>query len=153
MTTHRILLALDESNESLRAARTAVELFPDAEFLVLNVARIPVPWMPIDAFGMVGTIPAPDWDEMIDRADDHAKQEITARAEAARVPAAAVLIEHGDPIEAICEAAEQHDVDIVVVGSHDKGGLARLFSRSIADGVVHRVHRPVLVVNGTSLTS
>ena len=146
--SHRILIALDESNESLRAAQTAVGLFPDAEFFVVNVAAVPVPWIPIDAFGMVGTVPTPMWDEMAEEADQHALDEIKARASEAHVPAKEVLIEHGDPVEAISEAAESHDVDILVVGSHDKHGLARLFSRSVADEIVHRVHRPVLVISG-----
>jgi nucleotide-binding universal stress UspA family protein len=145
---HRILLALDESGDSLRAARAAVALFPDAEFLVVNVARVPVPWMPVDEFGTVGAVPPPDFDQIVVAADANARAEVAAVAEEAHVKATEVLIEHGDPVDAIAEAAEAHDVDIVVVGSHDKSGLARLFSRSVAAGVVHRVHRPVLVVSG-----
>jgi nucleotide-binding universal stress UspA family protein len=48
----------------------------------------------------------------------------------------------------LCKVADRHDVDVIVVGSHDKTGLRRLFDPSVADGVVHRSPRPVLVVSG-----
>ena len=48
----------------------------------------------------------------------------------------------------IAAAAEEHDVDVVVVGSHDKSALRRLFDPSVAVGVVRATSRPVLVVSG-----
>ena len=47
-------------------------------------------------------------------------------------------------------AAEEHDVDVVVVGSHDRGMLSRLLDPSVAAGVVRGTYRPVLVVSGHS---
>lgn len=41
----RVLVAVDESEDSVKAAETARTLFgPDAEFLAVNVARDDVPW-------------------------------------------------------------------------------------------------------------
>jgi len=41
-----------------------------------------------------------------------------------------------------------HRIDIIVVGSHDKSALRRLFDPSVAAGVVRGTDVPVLVVSG-----
>ena len=143
----RVLLALDESVASFRAAREAARLFrTDAEYLVVNVAQVPVPWVPVGGFGVV-SVPLPAWD-----ADDlglFTKADLRQRAGEAGADPSEVLTPLGDPVECICAAAEDHDVDVVVVGGHDKGFLSRLFDPSVSAGVVRGTHRPVLVVSGT----
>lgn len=58
----RVLLALDESAASFRAAREGVRLFgPDTEFLVISVARVPTPRVPVGGFGGVSPH-LPSWD-------------------------------------------------------------------------------------------
>ena len=71
------------------------------------------------------------------------------RAGAAGADPTEVLRPTGDPVECISATAEEHDVDVVVVGAHDKGFLSRLFDPSVSAGVVRGTHRPVLVVSGT----
>jgi len=80
------------------------------------------------------------------------EDELVERADAAGVADAEVLSSRGDPAGAICDAAEEHDVDAVVVGSHDKGVLRRLLDPSVAQAVVQGTYRPVLVVSGTPPT-
>ncbi len=142
----RVLLALDESPISRRAAREAVRLFgADAEFLVINVARIPLPWVPLSGFGVVSA-PLPGWgvaDLALPDESDVAERAVEAGAEPAEV-----LTPIGDPVASICDAADEHDVDVVVVGGHDRGFLARLFDPSVSAGVVRGTYRPVLVVSG-----
>jgi nucleotide-binding universal stress UspA family protein len=139
----RILIALDESLISLRAAREAGRLFGDAEYMVVNVTRHAVPWVAAGAFGTV--YPVPLTELRPSRLDE---DELRTLAEQAGIHAAEVLPEFGDPASAICDAAEEHDVDVVVVGSHDKGVLRRLIDPSVAQAVVRGTDRPVLVVSG-----
>jgi nucleotide-binding universal stress UspA family protein len=54
----------------------------------------------------------------------------------------------GDPVQMIREAADEHDVDVIVVGSHDKSALRRIFDPSVAAGLIRATHRPVVVVSG-----
>ena len=146
----RVLVAMDESVESVRAARAGVDLFgSDPEFLLVNVARVPVAWA--GGFGDVDALPAFDWVALTEQTDRAAEVELRASAEEAGIPAAEVLVEHGETVGVISAAAEEHDVDVIVVGSHDKGLLVRLFSPSVADRLVHTTHRPVLVVSGTPI--
>ncbi len=143
----KILVALDESAVSLRAARVAVGLFPspDVEFLVINVARVSPPWgYPIGGFGTVGVIPGYE----LLAPPDLARSELAERAEKAGVEDPELLTDMGDAAGCICAAADEHDVAVVVVGSHDKGLLARLLDPSVAASVVRGTHRPVLVVSG-----
>jgi len=143
----RVLLALDETVESFRAAREGARLFgPDAEFLVINVAKLPAPWLPVGGFGLV-SVPFPSWDDA-DLAL-FSEDELRERAREAGADSTEVLTSVGDPVSCICAAAEDHDVDVIVVGGHDKGFLGRLFDPSVSAGVVRGTHRAVLVVSGT----
>jgi nucleotide-binding universal stress UspA family protein len=140
----KVLLALDESPISLRAARESHRLFGDADYLVVNVTRHVVPWVAAGAFGTV--YPAILTDVGPRRLDE---DELSARTAEAGVEPAETLALRGDPATAICEAAEENDVDVVVVGSHDKGVLRRLIDPSVAQAVVQGTSKPVLVVSGT----
>ncbi len=143
----KILIALDDSAVSSRAAREAARLFAGvgAEFLVISVAPLPVVWAGSAGYGtvvpMVMPPPTPEFEEQ-------AGQELIARAEAAGVVDAEPHTATGDPVGVICRAAEEHDVDVIVVGSHDKSALRRLIDPSVAAGVVRETYRPVLVISG-----
>ncbi len=144
----KILIALDESTISRRAAREARRLFPDGEFFVVNVSRRTVPWLGAGEFGMVYPAEAVTLPE--EGIDD---EQLTSLAASAGIVPADVLTVVGDPAHAICEAADAQDVDVVVVGSHDKGVLRRLIDPSVAQAVVQGTYRPVLVVSGAPPTT
>jgi nucleotide-binding universal stress UspA family protein len=143
----KILVALDESPVSARAAREAVRLFSgaDAEFLVINVTRLPLMWTSGYGYGMVAPLELdPAWPDDDGAAEDH----LVARAEAAGLTDAEALTTTGDPVHLVCLAAEEHEVDVIVVGSHDKSVFRRLVDPSVAAGIVRETYRPVLVVSG-----
>jgi len=50
-----------------------------------------------------------------------------------------------DAAKGIVEFAADNDVDLILVATHGRTGLARLAAGSVAMGVVHRAHCPVLV--------
>jgi nucleotide-binding universal stress UspA family protein len=49
-------------------------------------------------------------------------------------------------VDAICETAESHQVDLIAMASHGRTGAARVFYGSVAVGVLHRVDRPLLII-------
>ena len=73
-------------------------------------------------------------------------QALVARAREAAIPAT-FLVWHGDPSEAILEAAAAEDVDLVVMGSHGRGRLGRLVMGSTSTRVSRESDRRVLVVD------
>jgi len=140
-----VLIALDESPVSRRAAREAARLFGAARtrFLVVNVARTPASWIPVGGFGLV-SVPPPGWEEKMLLPDE---DELARQAEEVGVTDPEILSEVGDPVDAICTAAEEHDADVIVVGSHHKSFLARIVSPSVSAGVARGTDRPVLIVS------
>jgi nucleotide-binding universal stress UspA family protein len=56
------------------------------------------------------------------------------------------LFLEGRPFEQIIQAAQEEKVDLLVLGSHGRSGLARLLMGSVAERVTATVNCPVLVV-------
>jgi nucleotide-binding universal stress UspA family protein len=57
----------------------------------------------------------------------------------------AVLADHA-PAKTICEYAQTHDVDLIIVGSHGRGGMERWLIGSVAERVVRHATTNVYVV-------
>ena len=56
-----------------------------------------------------------------------------------------VIADHA-PAKAICDHAERHGVDLIVVGSHGRGGMERWLIGSVAERVVRHAVSNVYVV-------
>jgi len=50
--------------------------------------------------------------------------------------------------EAIADDAEAWPADLIVIGTHGRRGLSRLFLGSVAEGVVRVATKPVLLIRG-----
>ena len=70
-----------------------------------------------------------------------------AKAKAAGVRARGFLLE-GVPHEQIVRIAKSRRADLVVMGTHGRSGLAKLFLGSVAGRVVAAAPCPVLTVRG-----
>lgn len=46
----------------------------------------------------------------------------------------------------IIESAEKQSVDLVVIASHGRSGLRRVFFGGVASGVLNRIEKPLLVI-------
>jgi nucleotide-binding universal stress UspA family protein len=148
-----VLVAVDETEASVEALRQAARLFgADANLLAINVGTS-LATMPMAGVGIAGGY---GWGEVWTHRDleaatvttvEDATTVATNAATKAGVPSAQPVGETGDPVEAILGAAEQHGADVIVVGSHERSWLSRLFDRSVADGIVRSADRPVLVVS------
>ena len=136
----RILLATDLSGASDAASLQAFDLARNLGAQLVVVSVIDPATDPVT--GLRGT--------RIDRlraARLEAAQALVARGrhDGVRVT---FLVWEGDPGEAIVEAASSEQVDLIVVGSHGRGGVGRLLLGSVSDFVVRRAPCPVLVVRG-----
>jgi type II secretory ATPase GspE/PulE/Tfp pilus assembly ATPase PilB-like protein/nucleotide-binding universal stress UspA family protein len=52
----------------------------------------------------------------------------------------------GAPHRAICEYAREHDIDLIVMGTHGRSGLAHVTMGSVAERVLRTAPCPVLIV-------
>lgn len=164
MTT--VLIAIDDTKESSRAAQVAVDCFgPGADYLAIYVDQErPVAgplWGPDVIWGGIYTYPGlyayPITGSPRVPADALVVDTEQAEAEAERLAAAAgvaaePLGDIGDAGTAIAEAARQHDVDVIVVGSHRRNWFERLLHGSTSEDVLKEADVPVMVVPADSLT-
>ncbi len=58
------------------------------------------------------------------------------------------IVDGGKAAEAIVQAAERLKVDVISMASHGRSGLSATILGSVAQDVVHRAHKPVLIVRG-----
>jgi nucleotide-binding universal stress UspA family protein len=124
----------------------------NADVLGMNVAPVPTPWMLVSGGSVgAGVWPFPFGDPTGYRMTDSELVRRTTEAgtrvvEESGLETDDTLLEVGDPVTAISEAAEHHDADLVVVGASDKGWWSRLLEGSVTAGVLQHSRRPVLVV-------
>ncbi len=142
----RILHPSDFSPASQAAFRKAVELAKQshAELLVLHVLD------PIVFVVGEGYVSPRTYDSIVASTRASAKRHIdrhVARARAAGVRAGGMLME-GLAHAQILRAAKSKRVDLIVMGTHGRSGLARFFIGSVAARVVSSARCPVLTVRG-----
>jgi nucleotide-binding universal stress UspA family protein len=162
----QVLIAVDESEHSLHAAKVAYDLFGGtASYTVVNVADAspmiwggdalmwgvgyPVMMAPSGLVG-VGTRPSSGAGAAVTEMDngpiDSAMQVALDVATEADLPNPQVVGEVGDPALAILQAARHHLADVIVIGSHDRSWVSRLFVPSVTGSVVRDAEIPVLIV-------
>jgi nucleotide-binding universal stress UspA family protein len=146
----KILLAVDETDASRRAVSFVEEMFDEqtVSLTAVNVARTPVEWMPATPYGTVTAWPYAPGTETTGIDSAFARQEAVSQEVAGRQvpPGTTIEVAFGDAAEAIVMAADDIGADLIVVGSHEKGFLERLFRGSVSEEVVRKAPRPVLVV-------
>ena len=130
-TIRTILLASDLSSASTAAEDLAFELAAGLHSTVLLVSVI-------DPHGLRERV-----DQV--RATRLARAQLIADRGRRAGVTIRCLIWHGDPGEAIVEAAEAEGVDLIVVGSHGRRGVDRLLAGSVSERVMRSARVPVLV--------
>jgi nucleotide-binding universal stress UspA family protein len=139
------LVATDGSEQSIRAARRAADLLRPADQVTLLTVVTEVPGD--DAGGIEGSVYTPDEMERVWNAEmAEARDELEHTAAALSTAQVDKRIEIGDVAKTICRLAEELGVDVIVVGSHGRTGLERLFLGSVSEHVVRHAPCPVLVV-------
>lgn len=138
----RILVAVDGSQPSLKAARMAADIALRFGARLTLVHVVPKLLLPPDVYGL--TIAEVEREHRA-YAEKLLEQAIASLAEPGLDVDTTVL--YGAPAEAIAEAAADEDVSLVVVGSRGHGAVARMFVGSVSDRLVHISPKAVLVVH------
>ncbi|HWE20872.1 MAG TPA: universal stress protein [Hyphomicrobiaceae bacterium] len=144
-----ILLPIDGSQLSLRAARRGIEL---ASALHARVTAILVttPWATqfarepaVVVPGVV--VPQTEYDLRTEQAACNCLRVVTDEARSAGVRSKALHVRHRDPYVAIIDAARKEGCDLIVMASHGRLGLTELLLGSETVRVLTHSEIPVLV--------
>jgi nucleotide-binding universal stress UspA family protein len=146
-----ILIAYDGSEYAKEAIKQAGEQLRDGRHaIVLTV------WQPYSAMGFVGApavVPV-ELEQNVDREARRVAEEGVHLARRAGFDAEP-LVEQGDPVwQRIVESTEEHDADILVMGSHGRTGISRLLLGSVASAAANHTDRLVFIAHkGSQPTS
>lgn len=152
----KILVALDGSESSQRAAQAALELAEKlkAELTVLHAIIPPTSYYHATLSTPVGmSLPAPSQHE-IDAYYSYAKrvaQDIVGEIESkAKRRSIAVKTEIPEAVSSVVETIVNHasreNVDMIVVGTRGLGGFKKMLIGSVSSGIISHAHCPVLVI-------
>ena len=89
-------------------------------------------------------------DETLDRMTADAEDTVTAITDA--VDAAGAIqttIRTGNPADEICAYRDDHDIDLIAMGTHGRTGVERYLAGSVTESVVRHADVPVFTVRAT----
>ena len=136
----RVLVPIDFSEVTDTVLRYGVELTAESGTTVLLHVLEPLPLHFESAFGgFVNT-------EGLARIRENAQKLLRESTE--RYPGRTFVTElrDGKPSANILDAAQRHDAELIVMGTHGRGGLEDLFLGSVAARIVRKARCPVLTV-------
>jgi nucleotide-binding universal stress UspA family protein len=141
-TFTRILVPTDFGPESNAAFRSAVSLARavGASIYLLHVAKDPI--LAVTTPELYGI----DWAELRDDIAKEAHARLTAIAETAKDVSVTCYVPIGRAADTIVQAAEDVNADLIVMGTHGRGGLGHLVLGSVAERVIRMAGCPVMTV-------
>jgi nucleotide-binding universal stress UspA family protein len=140
----KILVPIDGSECSLNAAKYAIKVAKDenAELFCIHViAGVP--------YGYASSPPAIDqYFKDIEEKAQSWFDKVRCMAKNERMPElkTETFTDVKSVIGSIIDYATSRDVDLIVIGTRGRTGLKRFLMGSVANGVVHHAHCPVLLV-------
>ncbi|CAL0299474.1 unnamed protein product [Lupinus luteus] len=155
----KVMVAIDESEGSFYALKWALDnLFTnkgigsenEGKVFLVHVQQKINHYMPVPV-GAGGAVfyPAPVVADSVQKAQEQISASIISRALQIckdRLVKAESMILKGDPREMICQAVEQIQVDLLIIGSRGLGMLKRTFLGSVSDYCAHHAKTPILIV-------
>lgn len=151
-----ILVAKDLSEQSSKVVRYALELaskfraqvhvlhvVPTVDHAVLNMVALS---MGADKLAQLN---AANEAELAEQTRQQLKQIIQEEAELIQeeiLHPPKIEVHHGDPAPMILEISDKLDVDMIVLGSHSKGKLHYAFLGSVAEKILHKTNRAMVIV-------
>lgn len=155
MAFHKILVALDQSEESEHIFGQALDLAHREESQLKLFSC--VKWAPSlyqDAIGGLDALPEQNFSalnlEVMQLDLSRTKEWLTAyqqRAQAAGITTS-FAYDAGDPGYLICKNAKSWGAELILLGRRGRSGLAELMLGSVSNYVLHRASCSVLVIQG-----
>lgn len=143
MRLQRILLATDFSPQAKVALDYAAELSQRLEVPLLLLAAFQIPIYPLPEGVVVRTTDTIA--QLLSQTSADLAAARTAATEAGARDVETVVVE-GNPAAEIVRIAAERKIDLIVMGSHGRGGISRAILGSVADKVMRTAHCPVMII-------
>jgi len=142
MQISQILVPTDFSDNAQHAVDYAVDL---AKRCSAKLHLLHTPVVPTYLLMDLSYSPGP---EAVTRILNDSQEALDAQAKAIADAGVELFtaIREGTVHEVIRDYAKEHDVDLVVVGTHGRTGVSKLMYGSVTERVIKTVHTPILVV-------
>jgi nucleotide-binding universal stress UspA family protein len=149
MIVQHVLVPIDFSTTADRALAYAIALAQQlqARLTLLHVLDL----TPVTMDEMPAGVAATYLDDLETDAQ-HLLQASLERVQRAGLQAESLLVQ-GTPTQTIVDTAGEQGVDLIIMGTHGRTGLAHVFLGSVAEHVVRQGPCPVLVVRRAPDTS
>ncbi|WP_435157694.1 universal stress protein [Haladaptatus sp. DFWS20] len=140
----RILLPTDGSEATDRAIEQALDLAKtyDARLYAISV---------VDQTAVPPDVRADILYEELQRECERALNDIEKKATDAGIDVR-TSIPRGTPYRAILDFAEDHDIDLIVMGTHGRRGIDRYLLGSVTEKIVRLSEKPILTVRMSEST-
>lgn len=141
-----ILVASDFSQYSAIALKKATELATpfNAKITLIHAAEV----LSAEVYPTLGELSIPvlaDNPEFEKKQQERLKKELDESISKVDFSNISTVVEIGHPVDTILEYALKHNIDLIVMGSHGRRGLARLLGSS-TNGVINHAPCDVLTV-------
>jgi nucleotide-binding universal stress UspA family protein len=136
-----IVVGYDEGQPAKRALERAAQLAKafGGKVLVTSVARALVPAAAAHGLGPVDPV------DTVEEHDEQLRHAATFLAE--QGVQGEFETGFGEPAQEILRVAEEHNADLIVVGTREPGLISRMFGLSVSGGIQRRAHCDVLIVH------
>ena len=150
-----ILYATDMSKNAAYAFRYAVDLAKNhnAEIYFLHVIEKQSPFQEALVEYYITTTDKEHNQNILAESTKKAKKKIAAFRDRELADHPEIINKHtqievleGYPVDEILTKAKKYDCDIIVMGTHGKGFISHTLLGSVAERVLDRSHKPVIVV-------
>ncbi len=142
---HKIMVPVDESAAAKRALQEAIMLAKlcNSVIRVVNVVDLAQ-----FSWGGVGAMPSEEVRKAVNAAGEKGVREAQEMLAQSQIPFEIEVIESaGDKIaDLLIREATEHEVDLVVMGTHGFSGFMHVLMGSVAEGVLRQSDIPVMLL-------
>ncbi len=140
----KILVPIDGSDASLKAARYAVRIAKQEKAQIICIHAIGTP-VYISEYAYPHLLPS--YFEQAKKLAEGGFKSVAEIAEKEGIDIETqIIIDVASVVDSIVKYASDKNADLIVIGTRGRTGLKRFLIGSVANGVVEHAHCPVLVV-------
>ncbi|MDQ2049419.1 universal stress protein [Natronolimnohabitans sp. A-GB9] len=138
-----VLVAIDESDPAAKALEYALEEHSDATITLLHVLKPDHPYAPSRANAGIE-----EYEEYVREFHEGGRNGVLRRGLelAADDPDVETALRIGNAATKTVAFADEHGVDLIVIGSHGRTSMSRVLLGSVAETIVRRAPVPVTIV-------